>query len=31
LARNGLADVECGRAWVHAFKENTTLVELDLR
>jgi len=31
LANNGLAGAECGRAWLQAFKENTTLIELDLR
>ncbi|CAF2572896.1 unnamed protein product [Rotaria sp. Silwood2] len=30
LAHNGLAGAECGRAWFNAFKENTTLVELDI-
>jgi len=31
LAHNGLSGVECGRAWLQAFKENNTLIELDLR
>ncbi|CAF0834693.1 unnamed protein product [Adineta steineri] len=30
LAHNGLAGGECGRALFQAFKENTTLIELDL-
>ncbi|CAF3162358.1 unnamed protein product [Rotaria socialis] len=30
LAHNGLSGPECGRAWLNAFKENTSLVELDL-
>ncbi|CAF0989929.1 unnamed protein product [Rotaria sordida] len=30
LAHNGLSGAECGRAWFNAFKENTTLVELDI-
>ncbi|CAF1992895.1 unnamed protein product [Rotaria magnacalcarata] len=30
LAHNGLSGLECGRAWLNAFKENTSLVELDL-
>ncbi|CAF3403651.1 unnamed protein product [Rotaria sp. Silwood1] len=30
LAHNGLSGAECGRAWFNAFKENTSLVELDI-
>jgi hypothetical protein len=31
LAHNGLSGYEFGRAWLQTFKENNTLIELDLR